>query len=264
MLKRPIATRRLTITCAILAASAWGCSDSSSGKTADEPATPGNADDVTQDTPSDTGRAGAPGATTENNDGPGASAPTETSAAPSSDEALPTEPASEQGTPDAGTQPVTLSPPSPQPQASAPTSLDAGLGPTQTPLDPASGAPTTDEVQNACFAVAGDGPCENCVCEACVVQLDECAATSGCPEILACVLDSGCTGLDCYCGDDTLPACLGGQGNGPCRSAVLDAPGGRQPDALNPSGGPASDAALAVSACSTDVNTCGDVCESVN
>lgn len=263
MLKRHTDTIRLTITFAILAASALGCSDASSGKTEDEPATPGNADDATQNTPSDTGQAGASGATTENSDGPGASAPTETSAVPSSDEALPPEPANGQGASDAGTQPVTLSPPSPEPQASAPSGPDAGLGgPTQPPLDAAT--PTTDEVQSACFAVAGDGPCENCVCEACVVQLDECAATAGCPEILECVLESGCTGLDCYCGDDTLPACLGGQGNGPCRSAVLDAPGGRQPDALNPSGGPASDAALAVSECSADVDTCGDVCESVN
>jgi hypothetical protein len=161
------------------------------------------------------------------------------------------------------TDPEAEPPANTEPLTDATPASDAGGDSNQASPDVATDAsdPTAEEVQDACFAVAGDDPCENCVCESCVEQLDECAATAGCPEILECVLESGCTGLACYCGDEPLWTCVAGQGNGPCRDAVLSAPGGRQPTVLNPSGGPASDAALAVSDCSADANTCGDVCD---
>jgi hypothetical protein len=54
---------------------------------------------------------------------------------------------------------------------------------------------------------------------------------------------SGCTGASCYCADSSCEAA------GPCRSVIDGAPGAREPDAENPSRGPAPEAASAVGAC---------------
>jgi hypothetical protein len=123
------------------------------------------------------------------------------------------------------------------------------------------GEPVGDaSFETACVAAAGgDGLCAAYVCQSCERPLDDCGNTAGCPEILQCVSDSGCIGLDCFCGDTPLPACVAGQGSGPCRDAILSAPGGRVPDLVNPSGGPASDAALAVGQCAD--GACPGVCE---
>ena len=80
-------------------------------------------------------------------------------------------------------------------------------------------------------------------------------------DILACVRDNGCSGTDCFCGDAALPSCFSGGGNGPCKNVVLAAPGGREPTLDNPSGGPASDAALEVGECADDDDGCADVCD---
>jgi hypothetical protein len=180
----------------------------------------------------------------------------------------------------------TSPPPSPmQPQAepdaplepSAEPEMDAPSEPATSPTEPIEPRPPATEtedasetpdaaapndVQSACYAAARDDVCDTCVCTECVQPLEDCAATPGCPEILACVLESGCTGLDCFCGSEPLPTCVGaeGAGNGPCRDQVLSAPGGRQPDLVNLSAGPASDSAIAVSTCATSEATCGSVC----
>jgi hypothetical protein len=252
------ASRYFYFACALLAIPSLGCGDSA-GKADKAPSSASASGPTIEHTFLD---AGPPPNASIVTGGAGGSAPTASSEAPSDEQYPP--PTSSQPAADPNTQPTAAEPQpalAPEPQASDPTSPDAGIGAGSTSLGRDAGESSGGEVQMACYAVAGDGPCEICVCESCVQQLDDCAGTPGCPEILACVLNSGCTGLDCYCGDDPLPACLSGQGNGPCRSAVLEAPGGREPDAINPSGGPASDAALAVSACSTDMDTCGDVCQ---
>jgi hypothetical protein len=120
-------------------------------------------------------------------------------------------------------------------------------------------AMTEPSVGDACTALVDDA-CAACLCESCRTVLDTCAATSGCPEILACVRDSACSGNECFCGDALLPACLSGQGNGPCKQAVLDAPLGRQPTLADASGGPASDAALGVAECAEENDRCAQAC----
>ncbi len=268
MLKRLTNTKRIYITCAVLAAPVTGScgsssEDSSRGEVMEDldPATSSTRGGVALENAADT-EGSSPTSETCPTCSPETPGPSDTvSDSVSSDGGGQQAGADQQmqPSPDLGTEPD----PSSEAPDGEPLVADAGDGTNQDSHDVATdtGDPTAEEVQNACFAVAGDGPCENCVCESCVEELEECAATAGCPEILECVLESGCTGLDCYCGDESLPLCAAGQGNGPCRDAVLSAPGGRRPDILNPSGGPASDAALAVSDCSADVSTCGDVCD---
>jgi len=86
-----------------------------------------------------------------------------------------------------------------------------------------------------------------------------CASTEGCQEILACVRDKGCTGIDCYCGTFNALACSGGQSDGPCKSVFLAAPGAHEPSLMAPSAGPASDAALAVGTCAQG-QACNQTC----
>jgi hypothetical protein len=113
----------------------------------------------------------------------------------------------------------------------------------------------------ACAELATNDACGACVCTECGSELDTCANTPGCPEILACVRENGCSGTDCFCGDAALTRCFNGGGDGPCKDAVLAAPGGREPTLDDPSGGPASDAALEVGECADDDDTCADVCD---
>jgi hypothetical protein len=110
-----------------------------------------------------------------------------------------------------------------------------------------------------CLACA-ETDCERCLCTDCVEQLQACAETSGCPEILACIQASQCTGVDCYCGTFDAVACAGGQSNGPCKSAILAAPGSREPSLLDRSAGPASDAAVAISDCAQPGASCAESC----
>jgi hypothetical protein len=87
-----------------------------------------------------------------------------------------------------------------------------------------------------------------------------CASTEGCQEILTCVRDEGCTGLDCYCGTFNALACSGGQSDGPCKPVFLAVPGGHEPSLANPSAGPASDAALSVANCTQAGQPCHQAC----
>jgi hypothetical protein len=136
-----------------------------------------------------------------------------------------------------------------------------------TPIAPPAGGggnPSTGAaaVRDVCSALGAEDACGSCVCSACTSPLEDCADTPGCAEILACVRESGCSGNECYCGDAGLTECvLGGGGNGPCKAAVLAAPGGREPSLADPSGGPATDAALGVADCADDNDACGDVCD---
>jgi hypothetical protein len=137
---------------------------------------------------------------------------------------------------------------------------------TPTPLNP-PGEDTTpassegSAFSDACAVQSGSDACATCVCNECASELADCSGTPGCAEILACVRENGCSGSDCYCGDARLTECFRGEGNGPCRDVVLAAPGGREPTVSDPSGGPASDAALEVADCADADNRCADVCD---
>lgn len=118
--------------------------------------------------------------------------------------------------------------------------------------------PTLTFEENCLVCAATD--CERCLCTDCVEELQACAETSGCPEIAACIQASQCTGIDCYCGTFDALACAGGQSDGPCKSAILAAPGSREPSLLDPSAGPASDAAVAISTCTQPGASCAEAC----
>jgi hypothetical protein len=112
-----------------------------------------------------------------------------------------------------------------------------------------------------CLACATTS-CEQCLCSECTEELETCSTTPGCPEIAACVKDSGCTGVDCYCGTFDAVSCAAGQADGPCKSSIVDAPGGKVPTLLDPSAGPASDAAIAIAQCSQPGQPCATPCGS--
>ncbi len=118
--------------------------------------------------------------------------------------------------------------------------------------------PTLTFEENCLLCAAAD--CERCLCTNCVEELQTCAETSGCPEIAACIQASECTGIDCYCGTFDALACAGGQSDGPCKSAILAAPGSREPSLVDPSAGPASDAAIAISTCTQPGASCAESC----
>jgi hypothetical protein len=124
----------------------------------------------------------------------------------------------------------------------------------------AAGGPSAS-FEVACLADAADA-CERCLCSECSEPLEACANTAGCPEIAACIRQSQCRGVDCYCGSADALTCASGLGNGPCKAAILEAPGGREPSLLNPSAGPASDAAVAISTCAEEGQPCAEACSS--
>lgn len=145
----------------------------------------------------------------------------------------------------------------------SPVSAESSPASPNTPIDPSSTDPAPvaqGSGVDACSVLGDADACGACVCSECRSELDACLAVPGCAEILACVRESGCTGRDCYCGDASLTECVRGEANGPCQEAVLAAPGGRAPSVTDPSGGPASDAALSVSDCADEGDTCQDVC----
>jgi hypothetical protein len=154
----------------------------------------------------------------------------------------------------AGQVPVTQPTPPNEGTNPAPITAPGAGGTTPASADAAS-------VADVCEALGSDDDCAACVCGACASELQDCAGTPGCAEILGCVRDNGCDGSDCYCGDVRLTECLRGEGNGPCKAAVLAAPGGKELTIADPSGGPASDAALSVGTCADRDVSCGDVCD---
>jgi len=117
------------------------------------------------------------------------------------------------------------------------------------------------EFEQACLAQAAS-PCEQCLCSSCTEQLQACAVTDGCPALVVCIRDNHCEGIDCYCGSFDAVACVNGEADGPCKAAILDAPGGRVPTLLSPSAGPASDAAVAISRCEQSGQPCAEACSS--
>ena len=124
-----------------------------------------------------------------------------------------------------------------------------------------SAAGASSEFEQECLARAADA-CEQCLCSSCTDQLQACAATEGCPELVVCIRDNHCTGIACYCGTFDPIACANGEANGPCKAAILDAPGGRVPTLISPSAGPASDAAVAISLCEQSGQPCAQACSS--
>jgi hypothetical protein len=110
-----------------------------------------------------------------------------------------------------------------------------------------------------CLACATNA-CGSCLCSGCQQELQTCQATAGCEDIAQCVLDSGCTSIDCYCGTHALAECLAGQSDGPCKDVILNAPGGHEPSLQDISAGPAADAALAVGSCATS-GSCAATCQ---
>lgn len=122
-----------------------------------------------------------------------------------------------------------------------------------------SAAGASAEFEQECLARAADA-CEQCLCSSCTDQLQACAATAGCPELLSCIRDNRCQGIGCYCGPSDAVACANGEASGPCKAAILEAPGGRAPTLLSPSAGPASDAALAISLCGQSGQPCAQAC----
>lgn len=110
-----------------------------------------------------------------------------------------------------------------------------------------------------CLACASD-TCGECLCTSCTQKLQTCEGTPGCEDIASCVIASGCSSVACYCGTHELVECLGGQSDGPCKDAILNAPGGHAPTASDISAGPAADAALAVGLCATSGGVCAASC----
>lgn len=96
------------------------------------------------------------------------------------------------------------------------------------------------------------GACTACLCMKCPTQVSTCEATPGCQAIAECVASSRCQGAACYCGTADTIACAAGSANGPCRDAILNAPGGHKPTLTNQSAGPAADAAIAVANCGSN------------
>jgi hypothetical protein len=111
-----------------------------------------------------------------------------------------------------------------------------------------------------CLACAAGDACASCVCKSCAAEIRGCEDTPGCLEIAACVRLASCVGVECYCGTDTPGVCANGGGNGPCKEAILSAPGGKAPTLAQPSGGPASDAVAELATCMQGTSTCGSVC----
>jgi hypothetical protein len=111
-----------------------------------------------------------------------------------------------------------------------------------------------------CVACAAGDACASCACQSCAAEIHTCEDTPGCLEIAACVKLASCVDVECYCGTDTAAACANGGGNGPCKAAVLNAPGGKAPTLLQPSGGPASDAVTALATCMQEMSKCGSLC----
>ena len=161
--------------------------------------------------------------------------------------------------------------PSSTPSASAPPPAPASPGPTPGPAPTSPEAPAVDPegapvgaegvaAVDACQALGTTDACGACVCSECQSELDACLRVPGCAEILACVRESGCSGRECYCGEASLAECVRDAADGPCKDAVLAAPGGKAPTLEDSSGGPASDASLRVSDCAESDEVCGDVC----
>jgi hypothetical protein len=107
---------------------------------------------------------------------------------------------------------------------------DGGVFPGASGQVASGGSRSIDQcVQNA------QSDCERCVCKACNTSLDACFQDAGCPLILQCANQTGCTGIDCYRPDT-------------CAS-VIDRFGGI--------GSPSVSLAIPLFGCAQSCNTCG-------
>jgi hypothetical protein len=106
-----------------------------------------------------------------------------------------------------------------------------------------SSAPSNVSADNAAAISAAASMVTDQLRAACGSSFNDCSATPGCNEILACAARAACTGATCYCSDARCEV------EGPCRTVIAAAPGARVPDASNPSPGPAAEAAGRVGAC---------------
>jgi hypothetical protein len=163
--------------------------------------------------------------------------------------------------------------PAPGPQSAPPRTSESTAAPTSveqvptemnTPAQVAASSCTASadsaNFVDDCVACAGTDDCASCLCTDCTDAVQSCIATAGCTDILACVRGSGCSGVDCYCGDASAVRCAGGDANGTCKDTFLSAPGGHPPTLKDPSAGPASDAAQAVEKCLQRDKSCLDIC----
>ncbi|HTV22739.1 MAG TPA: hypothetical protein VMG12_28815 [Polyangiaceae bacterium] len=135
-----------------------------------------------------------------------------------------------------GDEPPSEPPPSSNGAAGSPSPAQ----PAPSTNNPTPAGPSAEDIAalTEVFGMAADQ-----IQAACGPSFDQCEATPGCNEILACAARSACAGSDCYCVGDGCAM------DGPCRSVIDSAPGARVPDATSTSLGPASDAASAVGAC---------------
>jgi hypothetical protein len=151
---------------------------------------------------------------------------------------------------DAGKVPVTSGP-----RGGPGFGLDASLPPQCRAQD--GGVPFAQ----TCAECAGGDACGVCLCGTCADEIELCARTAGCPEIVACARESACAGVDCFCGKLDLLSCVTtDQASGPCAEVTRSAPGYQQPTLLSQSAGPASDAALQLATCSGRSTACTAAC----
>ena len=82
---------------------------------------------------------------------------------------------------------------------------------------------------DSCIARLGSDrrpECARCNCEKCRDQVLACysgkdaSGNKQCTDLVSCGLEKGCSGTNCFCGSISLPSCLLGLGNGPCRPQV--------------------------------------------
>ena len=85
----------------------------------------------------------------------------------------------------------------------------------------AGGFGATGGILEACQVIAGNS-CQQCLCNTCSTPLVECFSDLGCALILACVQQSGCSGVSCYSAKNCRPVIdqFGGLG-GPSMGNVL-------------------------------------------
>jgi cysteine-rich repeat protein len=78
-----------------------------------------------------------------------------------------------------------------------------------------------------CLAGRENDACAQCTCESCRSAASGCRADGGqdgalCSELAECMRETGCNGLDCYCGDNLL-GCVAGVADGKCSRLIEQA-----------------------------------------
>jgi cysteine-rich repeat protein len=99
--------------------------------------------------------------------------------------------------------------------------------------DPLDGCGPTCQVETTrdqCEVLVAEGDdssaCRECTCSSCAEETVACLNSGDpvddmdCQAVIACGEANGCSGQDCYCGDQDLFWCLILGGNGPCKSEI--------------------------------------------